>query len=311
MQVLPPETTKRISDIAAQGRTTGSDKTDDKPLDDKPADDKDEPADDNEQVNLDTASAVEKAKALHEGLDGLGTDEEAVLAVLGSIADFKEWNTVKSAFLQLYKQDLQDWLDSDTSFGDQANITAIINRLEKKEADGALTVDEISTSQEAAQGLYDAMKGGTGIGTDEETLLAILGKISTRQFDEVVKAYNKISKGAHVLAHVADELSGTDWDRANGIVKRFGYELLKDDPGFKKLSDASGDPADTGSTGADAGADATPAADKPMTAAELDAIDVNTPEGADKFLKGLISNPELFGQLDAETQQAIKDAVGV
>lgn len=309
MQVLPPETTKRISDIAAQGRTTGSDKTDDKPLDDKPADDK--PADDNEQVNLDTASAVEKAKALHEGLDGLGTDEEAVLAVLGSIADFKEWNTVKSAFLQLYKQDLQDWLDSDTSFGDQANITAIINRLEKKEADGALTVDEISTSQEAAQGLYDAMKGGTGIGTDEETLLAILGKISTRQFDEVVKAYNKISKGAHVLAHVADELSGTDWDRANGIVKRFGYELLKDDPGFKKLSDASGDPADTGSTGADAGADAGAAADKPMTAAELDAIDVNTPEGADEFLKGLISNPELFGQLDAETQQAIKDAVGV
>jgi hypothetical protein len=309
MQVLPPETTKRISAIAAQGRTTGSDKTDDKPLDDKPADDK--PADDNEQVNLDTASAVEKAKALHEGLDGLGTDEEAVLAVLGSIADFKEWNTVKSAFLQLYKQDLQDWLDSDTSFGDQANITAIINRLEKKEADGALTVDEISTSQEAAQGLYDAMKGGTGIGTDEETLLAILGKISTRQFDEVVKAYNKISKGAHVLAHVADELSGTDWDRANGIVKRFGYELLKDDPGFKKLSDASGDPADTGSTGADAGADAGAAADKPMTAAELDAIDVNTAEGADKFLKGLISNPELFGQLDAETQQAIKDAVGV
>jgi len=306
MQVLPPETTKRISDIAAQGRTTGSDKTDD-----KPADEKDGPADDNEQVNLDTASAVEKAKALHEGLDGLGTDEEAVLAVLGSIADFKEWNTVKSAFLQLYKQDLQDWLDSDTSFGDQANITAIINRLEKKEADGALTVDEISTSQEAAQGLYDAMKGGTGIGTDEETLLAILGKISTRQFDEVVKAYNKISKGAHVLAHVADELSGTDWDRANGIVKRFGYELLKDDPGFKKLSDASGDPADTGSTGADAGADATPAADKPMTAAELDAIDVNTPEGADEFLKGLIGNPELFGQLDAETQQAIKDAVGV
>lgn len=319
MQVLPPETTKRISDIAAQGRTTGSDKTDDKPLDDKDkrADDKDKPADDNEQVNLDTASAVEKAKALHEGLDGLGTDEEAVLAVLGSIADFKEWNTVKSAFLQLYKQDLQDWLDGDTSFGDQANITAIINRLEKKEADGALTVDEISTSQEAAQGLYDAMKGGTGIGTDEETLLAILGKISTRQFDEVVKAYNKISKdedgeGAHVLAHVADELSGTDWDRANGIVKRFGYELLKDDPGFKKLSDASGDPADTGSTGAgDNAAAQNTAADKPMTAAELDAIDVNTPEGADEFLKGLISNPELFGQLDAATQQAIKDAVGL
>jgi hypothetical protein len=48
-----------------------------------------------------------------------------------------------------------------------------------------------------------------------------------------------------------------------------------------------------------------------MTAAELDAIDVNTPEGADEFLKGLIGNPELFGQLDAETQQAIKDAVGV
>lgn len=314
MQVLPPETTKRISDIAAQGRTTGSDKTDDKPVDDKdkPADELDDKPDEKkEPVNLDVASVVDKVKALHDGIDGLGTDEESVLAVLGSIDGSDEWFAIKDAFKKLYDNELVDWLQSDTSFGEEDQIMAIVNRLEKKERSGELDATEFKSADDAAAALNDAMDGA---GTDEQSLLAVLGKVSTRLFPAVVKSYEQYSD-EHLLADVAQEMYSwfgpKDFDRANDIVKRFGYELLTDEPYYKKLGDASGDPADTGSTGADAGADATPAADKPMTAAELDAIDVNTPEGADKFLKGLISNPELFGQLDAETQQAIKDAVGV
>ena len=201
--------------------------------------------------DVNTMDAAQKARAIHEGVDGAGTDEEAVLAVLGSIADSAEFGRVKAAFQQLYNEDMVEWINSEVSFSDQDNVDAIIARLEGGEDGDPGSVEAIRDAADAAEGLYQAMKGGWtfGMGTDEEAILAILGRISPSTWPNVMQIY-QTDYDADVLSDLAGELSGTDKDRVNDNIKRFGYEFQDEDPGYREVGAGAEEPE----AGAEAGA---------------------------------------------------------
>ena len=194
-------------------------------------------------ANMDDA---QKATAIHDGIDGMGTDEEAVLAVLGSIADEAELDRVKSAFQQLFNEDMMDWINSEVTFGDQNAVDNIISRI-TGDSDGPQTVEDIVGASEAAKALDEALNGGFffGLGTEEQAVLEILGRISTRDFPTVMQEFERIS-GNNLLTDLESELSGTDKQRVNDIIKRFGYEFQDEDPGYKEIGAEAGEtPPDT------------------------------------------------------------------
>ena len=187
-----------------------------------------------------TMDDAAKATAIHEGIDGMGTDEEAVLAVLGSIADEAELNRVKQAFQQLYNEDMMDWINSEVSFSEQDAVDNIINRI-TGDPDAPQTVEDIVGASEAADALDDALNGGFffGLGTEEQAVLEILGRISVRDFPTVMAEFER-KTGTNLLTDLESELSGTDRERVNNIIKRFGYEFQDEDPGYREIGGEEG-----------------------------------------------------------------------
>jgi len=195
----------------------------------------DEDGDENETQDVATMDDAEKAKAIYDGIDGMGTDEEAVLAVLGSIADEAELDRVKQAFQQLYNEDMMEWIDSEVSFSDQDAVDNMISRI-TGDSDSPQTVEDIVGASEAADALDDALNGGFffGLGTEEKAVLEILGRISTRDFPTVMSEFER-KTGTNLLTDLESELSGTDKERVNDIIKRFGYEFQDEAPGYKEV----------------------------------------------------------------------------
>ena len=208
-----------------------------------------------------TMDDAAKATAIHEGIDGMGTDEEAVLAVLGSIADEAELDRVKSAFQRLYNEDMIAWINSEVSFSEQDAVDNIINRI-TGDPDAPQTVEDIVSASEAADALDDALNGGFffGLGTEEQAVLEILGRISARDFPTVMSEFER-KTGTHLLTDLESELSGTDRERVNDIIKRFGYEFQDEDPGYREIGAEGG--AEGGEEGGEEGQPQDPVGGEP------------------------------------------------
>lgn len=194
------------------------------------------------EEEIDNLAAVDKAKAIHDGLDGLGTDEEDVLAVLGSIRNEEELNAVEDAFITLYDTPMKEWLDSDTSdwFDSndaQSQVDAIYDRIlgdaERGEvnSDNPESIEDIANANQAADALYQAMKGNWsgwvptfGLGTDEQTVIAVLGRISNNSWERVKSEYAR-AYNAELLQHISEEFSGNDLDNVNDALSRFGVTI--------------------------------------------------------------------------------------
>jgi len=176
-------------------------------------------------TDVDNMDAQQKARAMHDGIDGAGTDEQAVMAILASIADTAEWQRVKSAFQNAYNEDMMDWVNGEVSFSDQDRVDAIVARLEGADSGDPGSVEAIANAADAAEGLYEAMKGGWlfGMGTTEDAVLAILGKIQNSW--ENVQSIYKDRYQAELLQHLSEEFGGDDLIQLNGVLRRFNVEI--------------------------------------------------------------------------------------
>lgn len=186
-----------------------------------------EPSADDARIaaDVDNMNAQQKARAMHDGIDGAGTNEQTVMAVLASIADTAEWQRVKSAFQNAYNEDMMDWVNSEVSFSDQDQVDAIVARLEGADSGDPGSVEAIANASDAAEGLYEAMKGGWlfGMGTGEQAVLAILGKIQNSW--ENVQTIYKDRYQADLLQHLSEEFGGDDLIELNGVLRRFNVEI--------------------------------------------------------------------------------------
>jgi len=176
-------------------------------------------------ADVDNMDAQQKARAMHDGIDGAGTNEQTVMAVLASIADTAEWQRVKSAFQNAYNEDMMDWVNGEVSFSDQDEVDAIVARLEGADSGDPGSVEAIANASDAAEGLYEAMKGGWlfGLGTSVQAILAILGKIQNSW--ENVQTIYKDRYQADLLQHLSEEFGGDDLIQLNGVLRRFNVEI--------------------------------------------------------------------------------------
>ena len=91
---------------------------------------------------------------------------------------------------------------------------------------GPQTIDQINNHIEAAQGLYNATKGGMdfGMGTNEEAVFTILAKLKdAASYTKVIAAY-KSEYQRDLTADLRSEMSGGDLENLNVALKRLGVE---------------------------------------------------------------------------------------
>ena len=91
---------------------------------------------------------------------------------------------------------------------------------------GPQTIDQINSHIEAAQGLYNATKGGMdfGMGTNEEAVFTILAKLKdAASYTKVIAAY-KSEYQRDLTADLRSEMSGGDLENLNVALKRLGVE---------------------------------------------------------------------------------------
>ena len=84
--------------------------------------------------------------------------------------------------------------------------------------------EDIKSHEDVAEVIYAAMKKGTNFmfGTDEQAVLAALGKIKdANSFAKLQKVYTE-KYNASLQDHIEEEFSGTDLDQVMGIVNKLG-----------------------------------------------------------------------------------------
>lgn len=183
-------------------------------------------------ADVNSLDAAAKAAAIYRGLDGAGTDEETVIAVLGSIRNAQELDAVERVFLELSGGTaMKDWLDADTSNifdseDTQQQVDDIYARL-RGGADGGDpgSLEAIANAAKAAEGLHEAMKGGWlfGLGTKEQAVLGIIGKIQN-SWDNVQQIYKQQYQN-DLLDDLSREFSGNDLVNLNTALRRFNVEI--------------------------------------------------------------------------------------
>ena len=115
---------------------------------------------------------------------------------------------------QLYSQELRDIYKTADAIKDPAD--------DSKGA--AQSLDDIQNHQELAEVIYGAMKKGMNFmfGTDEQAVLAALGKVKdANSFKKLQATYKQMYK-ATLQQHIEEEFSGNDLQQVMGIVNKLG-----------------------------------------------------------------------------------------
>ncbi|MET0309933.1 MAG: DUF4157 domain-containing protein [Sphingomonas sp.] len=135
------------------------------------------------------------ARALHDAMQGLGTDESAIMAILTG-RPAAELPLIRLEYQRLYSEALTDRLKDELS-GDELNR--------------ALTLLNAGVL-DAADEIHLAV---AGLGTDEERLFAVLTEISANQATVVATVASYAAKGyGDMLADIRGDLSGDELARA-------------------------------------------------------------------------------------------------
>jgi hypothetical protein len=183
------------------------------------------------ETDVNALDAAAKAAGIFRGLDGAGTDEESVVAIMGSIANAQELEAVETVFRELSGgTELKDWLDSDTSnwFDNedtQQQVDDIYNRLTGGDEDPG-SLEAVANATDAADALNSAMKDGWlfGLGTEEQAVLGILGKITTGSWPNVKQLY-QTRHGSDLMQDFESEFSGQDLANLNTALERLGERV--------------------------------------------------------------------------------------
>jgi ppGpp synthetase/RelA/SpoT-type nucleotidyltranferase len=134
--------------------------------------------------------AVEKAAALYRAMDGIGTDEDAIVATLSSL-NAEEQAKVAQAYKQAYGVELDTALRSELSGDDLRRVTAL---------------REGKPLTAAAVELHQAM---SGLGTDEAAINEVMKRHSPEQMQAVAREYQQLY-GVTLQSSLKSELSGQE-----------------------------------------------------------------------------------------------------
>lgn len=165
------------------------------------------------------AAAVKLDDAMHGGLLGLGTDEQLIREVLGSVGNKGE----RARLLNAYKAETQRELSHD--------LSRELSGAEKDEADALLAEDRHSQNQQArraAQAKVAAARlaiASQWLGTDEDMLFEQFeGGSDAALRTEIQEAFNERygqkAGGRDFEQMLQGELGGNDLERARQLVKQ-------------------------------------------------------------------------------------------
>ncbi|XP_065571610.1 annexin B9-like [Artemia franciscana] len=139
------------------------------------------------------------ATEVREAIQGLGTDEDALIEILAGCCN-EEMEEIAEAYQNLYDTSLEDAVASDTS-GDFRNLLVALVQGSRKEGH---FVDEDAARADAIT-LYEAGEGSWG--TDESDFIKIMCRSSYPHLNEVQRQYKEMT-GNSLKKAVEKEFSG-------------------------------------------------------------------------------------------------------
>ena len=139
------------------------------------------------------------AYCLYKAMKGLGTDEGALIEIIGT-RNCQQLQEIKDIFEKEYKNSLENWIVGDTSFNFKLLLVALLqcNRSNNSTPD-------INKCQADAQALYKAGEGR--LGTDEATFIRILANRSAAEVACINQCYTKM-RGKGILHAIDSNFSG-------------------------------------------------------------------------------------------------------
>ncbi|KAG8228223.1 hypothetical protein J437_LFUL004348 [Ladona fulva] len=149
------------------------------------------------------------AKQLHKAMEGLGTDEAALVEILCT-KNNREIKEIVEAYERMYDRPLAEHLCSETSGDLRRLLTFMVTGVRNEHS------YDPSTAAERAQELYAA--GELKLGTDEEVFNRILTHESIPQLKLIFEEYKQIS-GRTIEQTLQDEMSGELLDGLMAIVE--------------------------------------------------------------------------------------------
>ncbi|CAL8091821.1 unnamed protein product [Calicophoron daubneyi] len=131
----------------------------------------------------------EDCKSLKTAMKGLGTDEQAIIDVLGHRTTYQRLQIV-DRYKTLYGKDLMHALKSELSGNFEKAILALC----------------LPPSEYDATELHNAIKGA---GTDEDALIEILCSRTNAQIAKIKEAYSRLFDGHNLEEDIANDTSGS------------------------------------------------------------------------------------------------------
>lgn len=126
-------------------------------------------------------------EAIHDAMDGLGTDEEKITEIITYRSNAQR-QEIKVMYGQMFGEGLEDALKSELG-----------NHYE----DVVLSLFKTSVEYQASE-IHDAIKG---LGTDEGALIEILCTSTNQQIEEIKETYNQLFE-ADMVEDIDNDMSG-------------------------------------------------------------------------------------------------------
>ncbi len=145
--------------------------------------------------------AKELYESMHGGMFGAGTDEERLLKALDGKTP-QQIDALKSEYQDHYGRNLD------------ADVKSELGGSDLRQAESLLEGDQAASD---ATALHQAMKGGTGIGTNESQIFETLEGKSAGEIEEIKQAYQD-QTGNSLENHLKGELGGAELYRAQGLL---------------------------------------------------------------------------------------------
>ncbi|XP_059616229.1 annexin B11 isoform X2 [Phlebotomus argentipes] len=139
------------------------------------------------------------AQELHDAMAGMGTDEDVLIEVLGSMSNY-EIHTIKFAYEKMYGQSLENRLISETS----GNFKRLLVSLSVGGRDESGVTDPVAAQNDARELLK---AGELMVGTDESTFNMVLCQRNYAQIRLICEEYQRMT--GHTLEKaIKKEFSG-------------------------------------------------------------------------------------------------------
>eukprot|EP01132_Coremiostelium_polycephalum_P005875 gene5875-7311_t len=140
-----------------------------------------------------------EAKYLYDAMKGIGTDEGMLIQILVPTNNAQK-DTIKRAFVRLYKKSLDDMIGDDTSGDLKKALTSLL-----LPRDEGYTVDKKLVERDV-EDLYNA--GEKKVGTNEETFIHILTRRDFEHVNQVAHVYEEKHNKQSLESVIDKEFSG-------------------------------------------------------------------------------------------------------